>query len=281
MKNSRKNRPIPKNFKSLRELIDDSKWNEFSSNIEEKLEEILGKEVKIDLSNLKIEYKRDQQDAINTAITANVEEKSKEFICPRIPKWIGPDHLTVLGVIGALIVAIGFILGFVNRFWIIAIPIGLIINWFGDSFDGSIARYRKRTRPNYGYYIDKIVDAIVLMVLSLGMGLSGFVKIEISLLFLVMYLGLMLHVDLVVHVENKAQNSFGLVGPTEIRILGILISIVMFFMPINYYDIYGHWLTQYDFVLLGIAIIMFLILIISIIKEGIKLNKEDTKDWNI
>ena len=268
------------NGKILKEIVEEPKFNELISNIENKIEEILGKEVNIDLSNLKIEYKRDEQNAVNTAITATVEEKAKEFICPRIPEWIGPDHLTVLGVIGALITAIGIVLGFFNRVWLVGIPIGLILNWLGDSFDGSIARYRKRTRPNYGYYIDKIVDAVVLMILSLGIGMSGFVKMEIALLFLAMYLGLMLHVDLVVHVENKAQNSFGLVGPTEIRIVGIIISIIMFFMPINYYDIYGHLLTQYDFVLLSVAIIMFIILLVSIIKEGIKLNKEDTKDWN-
>ncbi|MDD3474715.1 MAG: CDP-alcohol phosphatidyltransferase family protein [Candidatus Dojkabacteria bacterium] len=276
-----KNKPIQKGFENLKELIDEKKWNEFVSNVEGKLEEILGREVKIDFSNLKIEYKRDQQNAINTAITAKAEEKAKEFICPRIPKWIGPDHLTIIGVIGIVITSVGFILGFFNRYWIVAIPIGLIINWFGDSFDGSIARYRKRTRPNYGYYIDKIVDAVVLMILALGIGLSGFVKIEIALLFLAMYLGLMLHVDLITHVENKSQNSFGLVGPTEIRIVGVFASIVMFFMPVNYYNIYGHILTQYDFIVLGVAVIMFFILLVSIIKEGIKLNREDTKDWNI
>lgn len=279
MKNHKK--PFNGNIKTLREILDESKWNEFVSNTESKLEEILGRSVKLDFRNLKVEYKRDEQDAVNTAITAKAEEKAKEFICPRIPKWMGPDLLTLIGVLGTVMAAFGFILGFFNRYWIIAIPIGFIINWFGDSFDGSIARYRKRTRPNYGYYIDKIVDAVVLMILALGIGLSGFVKIEIALIFLAMYLGLMLHVDLVVHVENKSQNTFGLVGPTEIRIIGIIASIIMFFMPVNYYNIFGHSLTQYDFALLGISLIMFFILLVSIAKEGIKLNKEDTKGWNI
>ena len=274
------NKTSAKNSKVLKDIVDELKWKELVSNVEDKIEEVLGREVNIDLSSLKIEYKRDEQNAVNTAITAKAEEKAKEFICPRIPNWIGPDHLTIIGVIGIIITALGFVLGFSNRLWIIAIPIGLIINWFGDSFDGSIARYRKRTRPNYGYYIDKIVDAVVIIILSLGIGLSGFVKIEIALLFAVMYLGLMLHVDLVVHVENKSQNSFGFVGPTEVRLLGILLSIVMFFLPVNYYDIYGHFLTQYDLVLLGVAIIMFFTLLISIIMKGIQLNREDTKDWD-
>lgn len=267
-------------FTKLRDVVDEQKWNEFIANIEDKVKEILGKDVKIDLTGLKVEYKRDEQDAINTAITAGIEEKAKGFICPRIPEWMQPDHLTIIGVIGILMSSIGFIFGFIDRVWLLLVPAGLITNWFGDSFDGSIARYRKRTRPNYGYYIDKIVDAIVVIIFALGIGLSGFVKIEIALLLSSVYLAMMLHVDLVVHVENKSQNSFGMFGPTEIRILGIIVVAIMYFIPVNYYDIYGHFLTQYDFAVLGISLVMFVILLVSIAREGIKLHKEDIKKWN-
>jgi phosphatidylglycerophosphate synthase len=263
----------------LRDLLGERKWEDFVKEFEGRLSDILGKDFHLDLMNLKIEYKRDQQDAVNTAITANIEEKLKKIICPRIPKWMGPDHLTLIGVIAIIISAVGYILGFIDRNWLILVPIGLILNWFGDSFDGSIARYRKRTRPNYGYYIDKIVDAVVVMIFVLGMGLSGFVKIEIALLLACAYFSLMLHVDLIVHVQNKAQNSFGLFGPTEIRIIGIIVTIVMYLIPIQYFDILGHQLTQYDFATFGLSIIMFLILFASIISKGIELHKEDTKDW--
>jgi phosphatidylglycerophosphate synthase len=275
--NNRQNKSI----KRLKEILDEQKWNDFITNIENWVKDIVGTDVKIDLTGLRIEYKRDEQDAVNTAITAGIEEKAKTIICPLIPGWVSPDHLTALGVIGIIITSIGFIAGFINRYWLILVPVGLITNWFGDSFDGSIARYRKRTRPNYGYYIDKIVDAVVVIILALGLGLSGFVKIEIALLLSAVYLALMLHVDLVVHVENKAQNSFGIFGPTEIRIVGILASIIMFFMPVNYYDIYGHYLTQYDFLVFGLSLAMFGVLIVSIIKKGLQLHKEDIKRWEI
>ncbi|MCK9416898.1 MAG: CDP-alcohol phosphatidyltransferase family protein [Candidatus Dojkabacteria bacterium] len=267
-------------FTKLRDLLDEQKWDEFITNVEERLKEMLGSDVKVDLTGLKVEYKRDKQDAVNTAITAGIEEKAKEFICPRIPEWMQPDHLTIIGIIGVLMTSVGFVLGFINRNWLLLVPTGLIVNWFGDSFDGSIARYRKRTRPNYGYYIDKIVDAVVVIIFALGIGLSGFVKIEIALLLSSVYLAMMLHVDLVVHVENKSQNSFGLFGPTEIRIIGIIFVAIMYFIPVNYYDIYGHFLTQYDFAVFGLSVIMFIILLVSILREGLKLHKEDIKKWN-
>jgi len=274
--------PINKNKKTLKKLqdiLDEQKWNDFITTVESRLEDILGKEVEVDLTGLRIEYKRDEQDTVNTSITAKPEERAKKFICPRIPKWVSPDHLTILGVIGMTISAAGFLFGFVNRLWLIAVPIGLFINWFGDSFDGSIARYRKRTRPNYGYYIDKIVDAVALIILTLGVGLSGFVKIEIAFLFCIMYLALMLHVDLIVHVQNKCQYTFGMLGPNEVRLVVSVISIVMLLTPVNYYDIYGYFLTQYDIAVFVMSVIMFVILIISIVKKGIELNKSDTEKW--
>lgn len=242
-------------------------------------EDIKTGEAVFDLEDLWVVYKRDSQQAINTAITAKAEEKAKEIICPRIPKWIGPDHLTFIGIIGIVIVSIGFILGYLNRYYLGLVPLGLIINWFGDSFDGSIARYRKRTRPNYGYYIDKMVDAIVMIVFGLGLGLSGFVKIEIAILLTAIYLAMMINVDLLVYVKGEAKNSFGWFGPTEIRIIGIIVSTVMFFIPVKSYDIYGYLVTQYDIVILVLSVLMFLILISEIVKNGIHLNKEDTKNW--
>ncbi len=242
-------------------------------------EDIRMGEMVFDFENLRVVYKRDSQQAINTAITAKAEEKAKEIICPRIPKWIGPDHLTFIGIVGIVIVSAGFILGYLNGYYLGLVPLGLIINWFGDSFDGSIARYRKRTRPNYGYYIDKMVDAIVIIMLGLGLGLSGFVKIEIAILMTSIYLAMMINVDIVAHVKGETKNSFGWFGPTEIRIIGIIIAIIMFFVPVKSYNLYGYLVTQYDIVVFALSVLMFFMLISEIIKNGVRLNREDTKDW--
>ena len=263
----------------INELLKEGKFQEIVDEIKHWFEDIRTGEIVFDLDNLKVVYKRDSQEAINTGLTAKTEEKLKEIICPRIPEWMSPDHLTVIGILGIIIVSAGFVLGFLNRYYLAFVPLGLIINWFGDSFDGSIARYRKRTRPNYGYYIDKIIDAVVIIIFALGLGLSGFVKIEIALLMASVYLALMLNVDLLVYVKGQSKNSFGLFGPTEIRIIGIIVAIIMFFIPVNSYDIYGYLVSQYDIVVFALSVLMFLILIINIIRNGIKLHREDIKNW--
>ena len=268
-----------KRINKINNLLKEGDFQGIVEEIKHWAENIGSGEIVFDLENLKVRYKRDEQDAINTALTAKAEEKAKEYICPRIPKWLGPDHLTLIGILGIVMVAFGFYFGFENRYYLVLVILGLIINWFGDSFDGSIARYRKRTRPNYGYYIDKIVDAVVMIIFGLGLGLSGFVRLEISLLMICIYLAMMINVDLLVYVEGKSKNSFGLFGPTEIRIIGIIVTMVMFFVSVTYYDIYGYIITQYDIVLFVLSVIMFLILIGNIISKGIELHKKDTKNW--
>jgi phosphatidylglycerophosphate synthase len=276
---SKRNKANKERLSRINQFFKEGNFQGVVDEIKHWFEDITTGEIVFDLDNLRVVYKRDSQQAINTAITAKAEEKAKEIICPRIPEWIGPDHLTFIGIIGIVIVSVGFVLGYLNRYYLGLVPLGLIINWFGDSFDGSIARYRKRTRPNYGYYIDKMVDAVVMIMFGLGLGLSGFVKIEIAILLTAIYLAMMINVDLLVYVKGEAKNSFGWFGPTEFRIIGIIFSIVMFFMPVKYYDIYGYLVTQYDIVVLVLSVLMFLILISEIVKNGIRLNKEDTKDW--
>ena len=260
-------------------IFDVKSVDEFIDRLKVRFNRTLEEEIKEQLKKLKIEYKRDDQNAINTGITAKAEEKAKEWVCPRIPQWVNSDMLTLLGFLSSFIIAAGYILGFNNRWYLVLIIIGLVLNWFGDSFDGSLARYRKKTRPNYGYYIDHVIDSIVIMIFGLGIGLSGFVRIEIALAFVIMYLILIIHVELVTYVQNEFRYSFGLIGPTEIRIVGIILTIVMFFLPVKYFDIFGYNLTQYDLFASLAVIIMFLVIVYSIVSKGMELNKIDKKKW--
>jgi len=260
-------------------IFDAKSIDEFIERLRERFGKTFEEEIKKQLDRLKIQYKRDEQNAINTGLTAHAEEKAKEWICPRIPQWVNSDMLTVLGFLSSFIIAAGFVLGFANRWYLILVVVGLILNWFGDSFDGSWARYRHKTRPNYGYYIDHITDGLTVTVLGLGLGLSGFIRVEIALAFIIMYLMLMMHVELVTYVENEFKYSFGLFGPTEFRIIGILLAVVMFFLPVKYFDIWEYTLTQYDLFATFAVVVMFIILISSIVSKGVELDEIDRAKW--
>lgn len=124
-----------------------------------------------------------------------------------------------------------------------------------------------------------MVDAIAIIIFALGLGISGFVRIDLALLFAIMYMALMIHVELVTFVQNKFKYSFGLIGPTEIRIMGIFVTIYMFLAPVRYFDIYGHSLTQYDLVFAGMSVAMFVVLVFSILQKGIELDRIDRGKW--
>lgn len=225
-------------------------------------------------------YKRDDHKAINTGITARVEENLKTIICPRIPNWMSSDMLTVIGMIGMIISVLGYILGPQNRLFLLLVIIGMITNWFGDSFDGSIARYRNKTRPNYGYYIDHLLDAIAITILGLGLGYSEYIKLDFALFFVILYLIITEHVLLVNYVQKVFKYSIGAFGPTEIRIIACIVAIYQFFSPIQIYNFKGLIFTQYDIAITFINIVMLFMIITSAFQKAKELNKLDTSKWN-
>jgi len=255
-------------------------FEEFIENLIKELNKSFDIDVRDIVQKLKVEYKRDKQDAINTGITAYLEERIKEWVCPRIPQWINSDHLTALGVFAIILVALGFILGFQDKIYLLLVVVGLFLHWFGDSFDGSLARYRKKTRPNYGYYIDHMVDAVAVIIFSLGLGISGFVRIDLALLFAIMYMALMIHVELVTFVQSKFKYSFGLIGPTEMRIFGVFITIYMYFAPVKYFNVIGYYISQYDIAFLIMSALMGIVLFISILRKAIELDRKDRAKWS-
>ena len=70
-----------------------------------------------------------------------------------------PDHLTALGIVGAVVTAIGYVASNWSPIFFFLASFGLVVQWFGDSLDGSLARYRKIERPRYGFFVDHSVDA--------------------------------------------------------------------------------------------------------------------------
>ena len=224
-------------------------------------------------------YRRDDHKAVNTGITARVEEKLKTIICPRIPNWMSSDMLSLIGMIGMVITALGYLYGPHNRWYLSLVIIGMIINWFGDSFDGSIARYRNRTRPNYGYYIDHFLDAVALFILGLGMGYSAYIKLEYALFFVILYLIITEHVLLVNYVQRVFKYSIGAFGPTEVRIVACIVAIYQFFSPIHSYTYKGLSFTQYDVAIMFINVCMLLMIITSSYQKARELHKLDVAKW--
>src|SRR4029079_9949259 len=93
-----------------------------------------------------------------------------------------PDHLTLLGVLAALGVAITYVLSNDGDGWLLVGAGLLVVQWLGDSLDGTLARTRHIERPRYGYYLDHLVDAVSTALIGVGLGLSPHLLLATGLL---------------------------------------------------------------------------------------------------
>ncbi|MEX1050141.1 MAG: CDP-alcohol phosphatidyltransferase family protein [Gemmatimonadales bacterium] len=162
-----------------------------------------------------------------TFLLAGPERRLLRGIAARLPAWIVPDHLTVIGVLGAFGTALGYWLSGRNPAWLWLASAMLVVNWFGDSMDGTTARVRKIERPKYGYYLDHMVDGIVTAAIGIGIGLSPFVRLDVALILVVVYLVLSINLYLEAEVFGVFEMGYGVFGPTEVRLLIILANTVL------------------------------------------------------
>jgi phosphatidylglycerophosphate synthase len=165
---------------------------------------------------------------IQTNILARRERQLLNAFCRIMPAWATPDHLTVLGVIGAAITAIGYAATNLHPAFYLMASLGLAVNWFGDSLDGSLARYRKIERPRYGYFLDHSVDVVNNFLIIGCLGLTPHISLAASLFAFSGYLALSIYVFLLNHVSGELQLTFVNCGPTEIRLGIIAFNLALF-----------------------------------------------------
>jgi phosphatidylglycerophosphate synthase len=156
---------------------------------------------------------------ILVSVLAPAEKKTLQFLAARMPSRINSDHLTVLALLAMLGAGLSYWYARVSPIGLVMVGVCLALNWFGDSLDGTLARYRRHQRPRYGYYVDHVVDAFGALFLLGGLGLSGFMSPIVAMGLLVAYLMLAAEIYLAAHVLGEFKITYFQMGPTELRIL--------------------------------------------------------------
>jgi len=162
-------------------------------------------------------------------ILARSERVLLNWMCARMPNWVTPDKLTLVGIVGAALVFAGYVSSNIADHWLWLSIVGYVVQWFGDSTDGSLARYRNIERPRYGYFLDHSCDGLATALIVVGIGLSPYVALEVALIALAGYLLLSIHAFLSVRVLGELKLSYLNLGPTELRFLLIALTIAMMF----------------------------------------------------
>jgi len=165
------------------------------------------------------------------SLTAEVEKRILIALAKRLPPWIGPDHLTALGAISMFLAGLCYRLLPVTPLALLGVNLFLILNWFGDSLDGTLARVRGKQRPRYGFYVDHLVDAFGAIFLLGGFAGSGLSSPFSALALLIAYLLLQIHIALKAHATSVFQIAFGGIGGTEARILLAVLNLGWLIWP--------------------------------------------------
>ena len=160
------------------------------------------------------------------------EKRALLWLAARTPEQIGPDHLTVLGLVAQIGAGVFYALAFWNRLALLGVIACLALNWLGDSLDGTLARVRQRLRPRYGFYVDHMVDSFGALALMGGLALSGYMHPVIAIGLLIGFLMLSIQSYLATHALGEFRISVWRFGPTELRILLAVGSLALFWKPV-------------------------------------------------
>jgi phosphatidylglycerophosphate synthase len=214
---------------------------------------------------------------IQTSILNSLEKKALVWMAQRIPRKINSDHLTVLGFMGALLSSAGYILSNLESNFLWLASFGLLLNWFGDSLDGTLARVRKAQRPIYGFFIDHSIDGLTVFAICVGAGLSPYINFAVAMLILSGYLLLSILTYINTYLKGEFKITYNKLGPTEFRLLVILINTLFIYYPTGTRNFVfdGVALSLFDIIGIVIAFILFIIYLVNFLIDKNKYAKID------
>lgn len=225
-----------------------------------------------------------KKDRVNDILLGPLERPALKWLSEHMPSWVSSDMMTGLGVIASILIFVSYIL--VGRggpdprgnWFLMLASFGFFLNWFGDSLDGTLARYRHMERPRFGYYIDHSIDAFSAVMMFLGLGLAGLSDFTVATFTLIGYLLAMISVYLKTHVTGVFVMTNMKLGPTEIRLIAIIFNTLVFFRgnkPIENFPFFNQPLTPGTLVLGTIAVILWVYFAYETIFVGRKLAAQD------
>ena len=211
---------------------------------------------------------------LQNSLLSHAEKKALLWLAARTPAAINSDHLTALGLLGMLGAGLCYFVARWHSYGLLGACLCLAINWLGDSLDGTLARFRNRQRPRYGFYVDHVVDALCVLFLFAGLGLSGLMSWPIAIGLLIAYLLLMVEATLATYTLGTFQISFLAFSPTELRILLAIGNLAMFIRGPQAHLLHHSWLLFDVGGAIGAAG-MLLVFLIAALKNGLQLYREE------
>lgn len=222
-----------------------------------------------DIRNINSEVGKTRR--IQASFLAALEKKTLLWLAERTPARINSDHLTALGFAGQLAAGVFYALSRWNRHYLLAVIACLVVNWLGDSLDGTLARVRQQQRPRYGFYVDHMVDSFGAVAMMGGLACSGYMHPWIAIGLLIGFLVLSIQSYLATYTLGEFHLSFWNFGPTELRLLLAVGNLALLRWPVVLHHRYRLFDIGGAIGLAGMA----LMVIFFTMKNGYRLYREE------
>lgn len=223
--------------------------------------------------------KIEKHQRVNDILLGPLERPAIAWLVKHLPYWVTPDHLTFFGFASALMIGLCYYLTSFNPVFLWLANLGFIFNWFGDSLDGNLARFRKIERPSYGFFIDHTIDTVSEVSIFIGLGLSPYVDLNLAFLALVGYLCMANLVYITTSVKGVFKISYGSLGPTEVRLIAIISNILVFYLGNPVIKFPGFSFSLYNLIMIAIIFLLFFFFFYTVITEGVQLERLDREKW--
>lgn len=197
------------------------------------------------------------------------------WLADRLPAWVTPNGLTAVGFAGSVLCLAGYALTVWTPWGLAAASLGLVVNWFGDSLDGTLARQRRIERPRFGYFLDNGLDLVEQLLVAIGVGLSGYVRWDLVFLALaVIYMmsSLSFIRACVSPLHKLAYAGWGL---TEMRLVGLGLNLMIFLLPPSRLDGLGLPMTYPNLLSLTWSCATLVVFLFSFVSQLRELARED------
>lgn len=197
------------------------------------------------------------------------------WLAARMPRWVSPNILTAVGFAGAGVTFVGYLLTPYTSYGLFLASLGFAINWFGDSLDGTLARYRLIARNRFGYFLDNGLDMVAQFLIAIGIGLSGVINWELCFLAFSILLMTSSLSYIRAGVSPVHKLAYGGVGLTEMRLVGVLLNTLIFFVPSQTFGVLPMTYPNLLFLLWSIG--TFIVFVASFIGQLRELAAEDPR----
>lgn len=163
---------------------------------------------------------------VGTSFLGPLEKKLVEKYVSKIPKGIETYHLTLLTIPWCIFIILFSALANMNIHFLWGVSVMIFLQYITDLFDGALGRHRNTGLIKWGYYMDHFLDYIFLCSILVGYTLmlpSPFLQ-YMQFIVLIILGAFMVNSFLAFAATNQFRISYLSIGPTEIRLMFILIN---------------------------------------------------------